>query len=162
MNPTPPLRRRLAAFLYEGVLLFGVLMVAGFVVATLIDQRHALEGRQLLQAALFLVLGGYFVGFWVQGGQTLALQTWRIRLVASDGRAAGWRRGLLRYLLAWVWVLPPWGAQAWLGLQGGGAAAGLMVGWVLLYALSSRWLPGGQFAHDLIAGTRLIDLRPVA
>lgn len=158
---TPPLRRRLAALVYEAVLLFGVLMAAGFAVSTLADQRHALEGRRLLQAVLFLVLGAYFVGFWRRGGQTLALQTWRIRLVRPDGRPAGWRRSLLRYLLAWVWVLPAWGGQAWLGLEGGGAAAGLLAGWMLLYALSSRLLPDRQFAHDLLAGTRLVDLRPI-
>ena len=40
----PSLRRRLAAFLYEGVLLFGVLMISGYLYSSLSQQRHALSG----------------------------------------------------------------------------------------------------------------------
>ena len=40
--PTPSLRRRLAAFVYEGVLLFGVLMISALVYGLVTQQRHAL------------------------------------------------------------------------------------------------------------------------
>ena len=42
---TPRLFRRLAAFVYEGVLLFGVTMAAGYVYGVLTQQRHALQGK---------------------------------------------------------------------------------------------------------------------
>ena len=42
---TPGLARRLAAMAYEGVLLFGVLMVAGWLYSSLTQQRHALQGK---------------------------------------------------------------------------------------------------------------------
>ena len=82
--PTAPgLGRRLAALIYEGLLLFGVLMVAGWLYGGLTQQRHALVGRFGLQVFLFLVLAVYFVWFWTHGGQTVALKAWRLRVVAA-------------------------------------------------------------------------------
>ena len=69
----PSLRRRLAAFIYEGVLLFGVLMLAGLAYGVVTQQRHALVGLHGLQVFVFIVLGVYFGWFWSHGGQTLAL-----------------------------------------------------------------------------------------
>ena len=64
----PGLARRMAAFVYEGVLLFGVVFVAGFVYATLTRQSHALRGRWGLLWLLFMVMAAYFVTFWSRGG----------------------------------------------------------------------------------------------
>ena len=58
---TPGVMRRLASFLYEGVLLFGVVMIAGYLYSSLTQQRHALQGQSGLQAFLFVVLAIYFV-----------------------------------------------------------------------------------------------------
>lgn len=156
----PPLRRRLLCLAYEAVLLFGVLMLAGWLFALLAQQRHALEGKPALQAFLFAVLAAYFVGCWARGGQTLAMKTWRIRVERADGAPLGIARAALRYLLAWLWVLPGllviW--QAGLPRLGAGGAA-LVVGiGVLGYAASSRWHPQRQFWHDALAGTRLADV----
>ena len=71
----------MACFLYEGVLLFGVVMIAGYLFSSLTQQRNALVGRHGLQAFLFIVLGIYFVWFWSHGGQTVAMRAWHIRLV---------------------------------------------------------------------------------
>ena len=155
----PALGRRLACFLYEGVLLFGVVMAAGFIYATLTGQRHALVGTTGLQAGLFVVLGAYFVTFWTRSGQTLAMQTWHIRLVDRDGRIVDWRRAVCRYLLAWMWFMP-----ALLGLRLAGLSAPLPVfsalgAGVLAYAGLSRLHPGRQFWHDAVCGTCLVDSR---
>ena len=58
---TPSLRRRLAAFLYEGVLVFGIVVVAGLVYGPMMNQRHALSAQPGLKALLFVLLGVYFV-----------------------------------------------------------------------------------------------------
>ncbi|MFM8508721.1 MAG: RDD family protein, partial [Betaproteobacteria bacterium] len=42
---TPGLWRRMASFTYEGVILFGVVMIAGYLFSTLTQQRHALQGQ---------------------------------------------------------------------------------------------------------------------
>lgn len=154
----PSLRRRMASFVYEGVLLFGVLMIAGILYGALTGQRDALIGRHGLQAFIFFVLAIYFCWFWSHGGQTLAMKAWRIRVVTSAGTPLTAGRSLLRYLLAWAWFLP---ALAWIGASGIGAPAPmlatLLVG-MAAYAALSRLHPARQFWHDAAAGTRLIDV----
>ena len=96
----------MACFVYEGVLLFGVVMIAGYLFSSLTQQRHALTGRHGLQAFLFVILGIYFAWFWSHGGQTVAMKAWHIRLVDRDGKPVGERRALVRYLLSWLWFVP--------------------------------------------------------
>lgn len=157
---TPSLRRRLAAFLYEGVLLFGVLMIAGWLYSTLTQQRHALQGKAGLQAFLFVVLGIYFVWFWSRGGQTVAMKAWHIRLVTAAGQPVTQTRALVRYLLAWLWFMPALLAMYLAGLHGSGAIYGALVLGVLAYA-SLVWLRSDrQFWHDAVCGTRLVTWQP--
>ena len=156
---SPSLRRRLAAFVYEGVLLFGVLMISGYLFSSLTQQRHALIGRHGLQAFLFVVLGVYFVWFWTHGGQTVAMKAWHVRLVDAEGRAVSQRRALVRYLLSWLWFLPALVLVYASGLRSAGATFGVLLGGVLAYALASRLHPSRQFLHDTLCGTRLIDAR---
>lgn len=151
----PTLRRRLACFCYEGLLLFGVLVPAAYLYSSLTQQRHALSGQAGLQAFLFLVLGIYFVWFWARGGQTLAMKTWRIRMVGADGHGLSQIRALLRYLCSWIWFLPALLAAHLAGVRSAPAMfAALTVG-VLGYAALALFAPGRQFLHDLLCGTRL-------
>jgi len=156
----PPLRRRLACFVYEGVLLFGVLMIAGLVYGVATRQQHALVGTTGLQVFTFVVLGTYFVFLWSRSGQTLAMQTWHIRLVTHDGRPVGRLRALCRYLLAWLWFLPALAALWWSGLKGGGVAFVALLTGVLAYAALAWLHPQRQFWHDAVCGTRLIHWKP--
>lgn len=143
--------------LYESMLLFGVLFISNWLFSTMLQQRHALYLRHALQIWLFLVLGLYFVWFWTHGGQTLAMKTWRIRLVARNGAAVTTGRAIGRYLLAWAWVLPgpmfAWalGAKDWMLVL---IPAANMLAWALTAYLD----PQRQFLHDRIAGTRLVSV----
>ena len=89
---TPSVARRMACWLYEGVLLFGVLVTAGlayFIAAYWTSGlgpgdvgQHPLL-RSGFQATCFLSLGIYFIWFWTRG-QTLAkhgTSGWSIRQV---------------------------------------------------------------------------------
>jgi uncharacterized RDD family membrane protein YckC len=156
----PAIWRRMASFVYEGVVLFGVVMIAGYLFSSLTQQRHALEGMRGLQAFLFLVLGIYFVWFWSKSGQTVAMKTWHVRLVDKSGRPVTQRRALVRYLLSWVWFLPALGLAEWGHMRAGAALWTCMLGGVLLVAIAARWSPDRQFVHDLICGTRLVDCKP--
>ncbi len=158
--PTPDLRRRLACFTYEGVLLFGVVMAAGFVYGVATGQRHALTGLHGLQAFVFVVLGLYFVTFWTRSGQTLAMQTWRIRLVTREGAPLRPLRALARYLLAWLWFLPALAIVYASGLKGAGPIFGGMITGVMAYAALAYLHPQRQFWHDAVCGTRLIEWQP--
>lgn len=159
--PTPGLARRMAAFVYEGVLLFGVLFVAGYLYSALTQQRHALQGQAGLQAFVFVVLAIYFVVFWSRGGQTVAMRAWHVRLVTADGRPVTQARALARYLASWVWFVPAL-ATAWLaGLHRPFEIFGLLFTGVTVYALLSFMHPERQFWHDALCGTRLVTWRPV-
>lgn len=150
----PPLRRRMACWLYEGMLMFGVVFIAGYLFGTLTQTRHALDNRHALQAFLFVVFGIYFTWFWSRG-HTLAMKTWHIRVVDRCGRALTQRRALARYALCWLWFLPPLALAAYLQLPAAQGAAA-MAAWAACWALLSRLHPQQQFLHDALAGTRLI------
>ena len=132
----PGLARRLACAVYELLILAALVLVATFPFLALAGDSTSGLRRHLLQAWVLLVVGAYLVGFWTRGGQTLAMKTWRIRLESADGGPVGAGRAVRRYLLA---------------LAG---AAALGVGF--LWALLDR---DGQFLHDRLAGTRLVDAR---
>ena len=157
---TPGLARRLAAFVYEGVLLFGVTMIAGYLYSSLTQQRHALQGKAGLQAFMFVVLGIYFVWFWSRGGQTVAMKAWNIRLLMADGRPVSQARALLRYVLAWLWFMPALATAYFADLHRPAASTSLVLAGVLTYAALTRLRPDRQFWHDAVCGTRLVDWRP--
>lgn len=157
---TPGLGRRLACFLYEGVLLFGVVVAAGLLYGVLTQQRHALVGSTGLQAFLVLVLALYFVHFWSRSGQTLAMLTWHIRLVTTQGQPVSRTRAVCRYLLSWIWFLPALAALHLTGLKGGWPTFAAVLAGVLGYAALTRLHPDRQYWHDAVCGTRLVTWRP--
>lgn len=158
----PTLKRRMACFVYEGVLLFGVVMVAGFAYSTLTQQRHALSGTSGLQAVIFVVLGLYFAGFWSRTGQTLAMQTWQIRLVDEDGEPVSLPRAIGRYLLSWMWFLPALLGLYLAGLKGSAPVFVALTAGVLAYAALAWLRPDRQYWHDAICHTRLVMAQPRA
>ncbi len=157
LRRAPGLWRRMACWLYEGLLMFGVVFIAGYLFDTLSQSRHALDNRYLRMAFLFVVFGIYFTWFWSRG-QTLAMKTWHIRVVGRDGLPVTQLRALWRYILSWVWFLPVLAAIAPFGLSAGESTV-LLIGWVLVWAIASRFQPQGQFWHDVLAGTRLVSTR---
>ena len=156
----PGLWRRMACWLYEGMLLFGVVFITGYLFSTLSQTRNALDNRHAQQAFLFLVLGIYFTWFWSKG-QTLAMKTWNIRVVDAQGQPLTQARALARYVLSWLWFLPPLLLTGLLGISGLEAVV-IVLGWVLVWALLSRFHALGQFVHDALAGTRLVSSEPLS
>ena len=153
----PGLWRRMACWMYEGMLMFAVVFISDYLFSALTQTRHGLENRHGQQAFLFVVIGIYFTWFWAHG-QTLAMKTWHIRVVDRHGRPLTQWRALLRYLFAWVWFLPPL-AGIWASgvAMSAGQQAVLLMGWIAVWALLARFHPQRQFWHDAWAGTRLIS-----
>jgi uncharacterized RDD family membrane protein YckC len=148
----------MACWMYEGLLMFGVVFIAGYLFSTLSQTRNAMDNRHGQQAFLFVVFGIYFVWFWAKG-QTLAMKTWNIRVVDKHGASLTQARALLRYVLSWLWFLPPL-VVSWVFALPAREAAVLAVGWVLIWAILSRFHPERQFWHDALAGTRLVTSLP--
>lgn len=155
----PGLRRRLACFVYEGVLLFGVLMLAGLLYGIVTQQRHALVGMYGLQLFLFLVLGLYFAWFWSHGGQTVAMKTWRIRLLTTQGVPVSLARATVRYLFSWLWFIPALAYAYFAGLKTGASIAAALAIGSLVYAALGQLSALRQYPHDLLCGTRLVSWR---
>jgi uncharacterized RDD family membrane protein YckC len=142
------------------VLLFGVVMIAGYLFSSLVQQRHALAGRAFLQGFLFLVLGVYFTWFWSRGGQTVAMKAWNIRLVAAGGEPLSQRQALLRYLLSWLWFAPSLLVLWASGTKSLVVMLSSLAAGVLGYAALSRLDRDRQFLHDRICRTRLVSAGP--
>lgn len=133
----PGLRRRIASMAYESLLLLGVLSVCFMLPHLALGMAFniALPGWILL-SHVFILLGAYFLWYWHHGGQTLAMQTWKIRISTPSGAEPSLARLALRYALAWP-------SLVYLG-------AGLF------WAVFDR---DRQFLHDRLAGTRLVFKR---
>ena len=133
---TPGWFRRLACATYDALLVTAVVLLATLPVAALAGDVSQDWRKYLLQAYILAVIGAYFVVSWSRNGQTLALRTWRMRIVRTDGEPMGAATAFRRYLLAL------------LGLALFGAG--------FLWSLVDR---DRQFLHDRLTGTRLTDLR---
>jgi uncharacterized RDD family membrane protein YckC len=120
--------------LYEALLLFGVAFLAVWVFQFAAGTAQ-IDGwrRHLLQLFMLAVFAAYFLWCWLRGGQTLAMKTWRIRLVTRDGhRNLAPRAALLRFACALL-LVPT------------------LVG--ILWAMVDR---DRQFLHDRLAGSLLV------
>jgi uncharacterized RDD family membrane protein YckC len=100
MRSSPSITRCLASFLYEGILLFAILFVAGIVYRALFGDPQTDTQRHLFFIYSWLIVGVYFVYCWVKSGQTLAMKTWRIQLVNRYGSKVDWVQAINRYILA--------------------------------------------------------------
>src|SRR5687767_15848239 len=96
------LGRRLASLCYEALLLAAILFVGGWAFLPVGKTLDPLLARPLLQLWLFALAAVYFVYSWTHNGQTLPMKTWRMRLIARDGRAVGATQGCCRFLFALV------------------------------------------------------------
>jgi len=129
----------MASGLYEALVVAALILIATFPYLAVFGDSTSGWKRHVLQAWVVIVAGTYFTWFWTRGGQTLAMKTWRIRLVRWDGGKVGIGRALHRYVLAVI----------------GTVALGLG----FLWALVDR---DRQFLHDRLSGTALVGSDAVA
>lgn len=119
--------------LYEALAVLALWMLASAIVTALLDNAAHGWARALLQEVSLLIVAGYFLWCWTHGGQTLAMKTWRVRVVTQDGAMISLFQALKRFLWAGLFLLP----------------AGLGFWWALIDK-------DGQFLHDRLSGTRLV------
>lgn len=111
-SPTPPsdttptielagVGVRLAAIVYDGLLIFAlnaIVAVILVVIATPSDvsnqnQTQVLSAnfRHLVLFPAMMVMTWLFYGyFWRKNGQTLGMQTWRLKVIKADGQLLNW------------------------------------------------------------------------
>ncbi|QLG89736.1 RDD family protein [Chitinibacter bivalviorum] len=160
--------RRFVAFLYEGLLLAAVLLIAVGIFQGLIQlfagiSPEAFSGlvwvRVLSGVWLLAVCFAYFGWCWTRG-QTLAMMTWRMRIAPRAGQLS-WGMAAVRFAIASVfylpllplWVLaiyhPEAKLWAWLGTV-----------WFFVPWLFACFDADKQLLQDRIAKTRIANSKP--
>lgn len=119
--------------IYELLLVVAVLFIASFLFIRLTGNAQSGWKQVVFQIYLIGVLFAYFSAFWLRSGQTLAMKTWRIKLVNLDGKLIPLKQAALRFILALLGVS--------------------FFGTSIIWAWFDR---DGQFLHDRLAKTRLI------
>jgi uncharacterized RDD family membrane protein YckC len=158
---TPTLKRRFTCLVYEAFLVTAVVMFGMFVFLYIVglfdsnqDSPLIIHGRQLV---LFLGAGAYFVHSWTGSGHTLAMKTWRIKLVKVGFKTVPLKAAILRYIFAWGWVFPALLIGFLFKLSVKQEAAAFAIG-IVAWGLTAFLDKDRQFLHDKLAGTRLISL----
>ncbi|MBD8532584.1 MULTISPECIES: RDD family protein [unclassified Massilia] len=158
---TPTVRRRVIAMVYEAFLLIAVEALAVFIYIFVTGNRQAPAYRAGLMAFLFLVTAAYFVHAWSGSGFTLAMKTWRIKVVKVGAARVPLKNALVRYLLAWGWFAPALAVGAVLDLHHVREWAVVLTLGLVAWGATAFLDKDRQFLHDRIAGTRLIALPKV-
>ncbi|MCW8887278.1 MAG: RDD family protein [Motiliproteus sp.] len=125
--------RRLAAMLYDTLLVAAIWMVIG-AIAVGLNEGEAVRGP-LFNSALFISAFLFFAGFWSRNGQTLGMQAWQLRVQTPEGYPINLMQALLRFFTAAVSLLCL-GAGYW---------------WMLIDKEGLTW-------HDRYSETRVVQI----
>jgi uncharacterized RDD family membrane protein YckC len=121
--------------IYEFLLLIAVLFIAGFLFHLVYHDTDSPYFRSVFRLYLLSVAGIYLIWFWTHGGQTLAMQTWRIRVISTNGERISIWQSIARYFFAVTSIS--------------------FFGCGIIWALFDR---EGQFLYDRLAGTKIINV----
>ena len=167
--PPAPFLARIAAMIYESLLITAVVFVASFIIIPVVGEMHAPWQRHLFQIYILVILFVYFSAFWLRSGQTLAMKTWRIRLVNQTGAPVTLKQAALRFVITLLSLSGLFlaGAVFWWAFDGDTLMTfketalyfALAIFGLLLTGVDFCWPlfdRDRQFLHDRIVGTRLI------
>ena len=126
--------RRIAAMLYDGLLILALLFLATLPFIAIRDGEPVEPNENLLyRLVLAAIIYVFFVGFWTRSGRTLGMQSWRLQLETTDGNTPTIGTASLRFFASLLSWLP----------------AGLGFLWSLWDKDKLTW-------HDRLSGTRII------
>jgi len=104
--PHCPLWRRLAAALYDALLLVGILFIATFAAYPFTGSLADGHPHPVFSIYLFLVSFAFYGWFWTHGGQTLGMKVWNIRVQNREGGGITLWQAALRFVVAIAsWLL---------------------------------------------------------
>jgi len=90
--------RRIAAFLYDSLLLIAVFFVVTSI-AIAFNGGNAIENHAF-KLVLYAVGFLFFSWFWRNGGQTLGMQAWRIKVISESSDRLTYKQCFQRYISA--------------------------------------------------------------
>ena len=126
--------RRLAAILYDSLLIIAIWLITTLLLVSLINDGNALRGP-LFQFGLYFEACLFYSYFWRLRGQTLGMQVWRIKLINPERQTLSWQECFARLFFALVSI----------------SMLGLGFIWMLFDPAKLTW-------HDRASGTRVILL----
>lgn len=160
---TPPAGfvRRLLAIVYDLILLLAVLYVAMGALLLITAGAANQPGSPWLSAYLLLVSFIFYGWFWINGGQTLGLRSWRLRVEEGDGRPLTWGVAMLRFSLPFIFCLPF--ATLWRWIFPESSIFSLVVITCLPLGVGFLWMlidRERRTLYDRLSGTRVVLLPP--
>ena len=126
--------RRLAAILYDSLLIIAMWLITTLMLVAFINDGTALQGP-LFQFGLYLEACLFYSYFWRLRGQTLGMQVWKIKLISPSLQTLSWQECFARLFFALVSI----------------SMLGLGFIWMLFDPDKLTW-------HDRASGTRVILL----
>ncbi len=126
------LMRRLAAMLYDFLLLVTLLFFASFIIVIPLNIHPGHPLFIVYQGYLIMLSFIFYAWCWTHGGQTLGMKTWKFKITCVDGSAVSWEAALIRFMVAIVSWVP----------------CGLGYLWAVFDSEYRAW-------HDMASGTRL-------
>jgi len=161
--PSPKFWRRVSCCLYEQLVLLGVIALTFLLPNLALGVLFGVSLPNWLSFLyLYAVLGIYFVWYWTNSGQTLAMQTWRIRMIDQAGCTLTRRQALWRYFYGSLWIIPcvllqwAFNLEKWQIIEMLFAVA--LFFWPLTIYLDRKDRLQRQSWADRFAGTRLVQL----
>jgi len=91
--------KRLAAMFYDGLCLFSLFFLATLILVVFTN-GEAIASNYLFNLFLFFIAYLYFVWHWVNGGRTLGMRAWHIKLINRGKDQISWRNATARFCLA--------------------------------------------------------------
>ena len=151
-----PYFRRVAAGLYDALLLIAIFFIAALPLPLIESSVRDSWWIQLIVQCLLVTLGFYFFGwFWTRNSQTLGMRAWRLVIQQNDGNRVTWRSAVIRFSVALLSWLPAALLACWVLIETSAVDSGnypmllLVVGLAAPAGLAFRW-------HDRCSRTRLI------
>ena len=133
--PTSGLLRRLAAGIYDSLLVIALLVVPTLVAMAMRGGEPIPPGDVLFQLLLLMTAAIFFSWFWSHGGQTLGMRAWRLQVEQRSGAPLTVQTALVRFCIGLISL----------------AVFGLGLLWVLFDPDKLAW-------HDRATDTRVVVL----
>jgi len=127
--------RRMGAILYDTLLVISVLLFATIPYLIFSGGEAIESGNQFFQLYLLVIGILYFIVPWKIRGQTLGMQSWKIKVVQETGDRITWAQAIKRILFSGFSWLP----------------AGLGFIWSLIDREKLAW-------HDRLSKTKIVYL----
>ena len=100
VSTAPSLLKLGACLIYDALVVIALSFACALLFVWLAGDATQGIRHYLLQLFLWMSIGVYFVWCWHKSGQTLAMQTWKLKLVTQNSGLLSLKLAIARYVLA--------------------------------------------------------------